>query len=192
MNMWIAPDRDNLYRPDQSLSYALDATKREAEQTVRNIPQEDFLAMSDQEILEIVSEKHSVELLRLGEPEITPPQENGSDFVVYQKTPFTGDPALLTHWPSTWTNPPSGTVKNPRGSAEGEIKVTLHIRGYVLDEPLSREKIEEEFKQNNERLTKMAGWANSDAQKHNIELAEYITPAIVLRRKRLENAATSI
>lgn len=53
---------DNLYRLDRKLFLILGSLKEVVEWAVRDAPQDEFLYMSNHEILDVFVEKHSMEL----------------------------------------------------------------------------------------------------------------------------------
>lgn len=173
---------------NKRLPHFLYDMKVSAKESVYGFERDDFLNMSNEEVVDSILDDCYIETVVLHEPEIHPPKENGKDFFMLQKIPFTGNIILLTHRSALQSNvTPAGCLVISEDE-DTEIQVFVDIPGELLDNPIDiKTEADKVFGDNLSEIQKALQWNNSDAKEHNETLEGYVRPVIETRRRRLLN-----
>lgn len=180
--------RDDLYIKKASLSDFLHREREQAIKSIANMPEDEFLSSSVEEIIDKVIYRHEIDLLVFGDIETHPVYE-GEDgsFIVRQTIYFEGRSALLKYSPSRQsTTTPVGSIlrRHPK-----QIETAIVIEAQNI-ENISEQEIAETFDKNTETIKRWAERANSEASQYNENLSDYVAPVVETRRTRLEHAKT--
>lgn len=206
-NIWIDKDNNCLYASGKSLFEFIEEIRERAKNRVWEIPKEDFQKQTHSEIEKLITSEFTIGRVTFGKPVITKLEPEGKNYVTYQKIPFEGDPGLLRHSPTdanfrqpifpakrptptkkpTLARSPIGKIIESKDSRNGrEIEVKLIIKGDVINDMNTSQRIEAEFKNNLDLIKKYTDTANWNVAHFNKYFYYDVGQSIKDRKDRLK------
>lgn len=200
-NIWIDKSHNNLHASSELLSKFLDERTKDAQKSVLEIPEKDFLKQKNSQIEKPLTAQFTIDLITLEKPAPTKPELAGKNYVICQTILFKGDPVLLEYSPvAAGPTPPIDStkkqtpargpigkiIKSKNSSNCGEIEVKLVIKGDIMNQKNTALNIKKILKKNYIEIMEWTDFANQDATQFNKHLPYYISVSIQDRRNSLE------
>lgn len=189
---------DNLLFNQATLSDALRAQLASVTKEVDGISKDQFIANSDNQIIDHVYSKMAITPLIIfrDQMSLTEPQERRTErrdpfgdlirlpvISTDLTIPYTGESDLWKMQPSTFTfNPPRGDYSSQRGNDQAGI---LQFKMEFTQGEYTSEAINNEVERNLKSIEEYLGWIKHDIESHNPQLQNEIRRQVAQRRERL-------